>query len=333
MRAMTLTRVGAPESAPLAFRDIPEPVPGPGQVKVRVAVCGVCRTDLHVVEGDLRAGKPDLVPGHQVVGEVDALGAGVEEFHIGDKVGVTWLHSTCGRCEFCLSGRENLCDFARFTGLDADGGYAEAMVVPAENAFRLPEGLDPMQAAPLLCAGVIGWRSMRISGIRPGEVLGLFGFGASAHLTLQAALRKDIRVHVFTREEDHRRQALALGAAWAGPIDAEPPDPLHAAITFAPAGAVVHAALGRLRKGGTVAVNAVHMDPLPPIPYPMLYHERSLKSVANLTRNDVREFLELAAARPFQAAVNPFPLEEANLALARLKASAFLGSAVLRLRP
>lgn len=330
---MILGSAGPPESNPLAMREVADPVPGHGEIRLRVFACGVCRTDLHVVEGELLASKPALIPGHQVVGEVDALGPGAEGFRLGDRVGVTWLFSTCGSCEYCLSARENLCERARFTGLHADGGYAEAMVVPASHAFRLPEGLHSRDAAPLLCAGVIGYRSLKLSGIRPGQVLGLFGFGASAHLALQVALRWRCRVEVFTREESHRRQALSMGAAWAGSIEEEPPEPLHAAVTFAPSGRVAAAALSRLRRGGTVAVNAVHMDSLPALPYSMLYHERCLRSVANLTREDVRDFLELASREPLEVTVNPFRLEEANLALVRLKASDFLGAAVLELRP
>ncbi|MDB5102496.1 MAG: alcohol dehydrogenase [Fibrobacteres bacterium] len=294
--------------------------------------CGVCRTDLHIVEGDLPPAKASLIPGHQVVGEVDALGQGAEGFRIGETAGVTWLHSTDGRCGYCRDGLENLCENARFTGLHADGGYAESMIVRAAFAFRLPERLPPMEAAPLLCAGVIGYRSLKVSGIKPGQALGLFGFGASAHLALQVALGWDCRVYAFTREESHRRQALAMGAAWAGGIDEEPPEPLHAAVTFAPSGRVAVAALSRLRRGGTVAINAVHMDPLPMVPYPLLYHERGLRSVANLTRRDVIEFLDLAARGTIRAQVNPFPLAGANGALAALKASAFPGAAVLRVQ-
>lgn len=331
MRTMTIASIGASESHPLAARDRPIPRPGPGMLLLRTLACGVCRTDLHIVEGDLKPGKPDLVPGHQVVGRVEALGAGAEGFRLGEMAGVSWLFWTCGACGFCLAGMENLCEQARFTGLHADGGYAEYMIVPATHAFSLPETMDPLAAAPLLCAGVIGYRSLKVSGVRPGDALGLFGFGASAHLAIQVALRWDCRVYVFTREEEHRRHALDLGARWAGPIEEMSPELLHAAITFAPSGRVVSQALTRLRRGGTLAINAVHMDDIPPIPFANLYYERGIRSVANLTRADVREFLGLAVREPFRVSVNAFPLEGANHALAQLRTSAFLGSAVLDL--
>jgi len=330
MRAMILS--AGTQGNRLTPREILVPEPGVGLIRLRVQACGVCRTDLHILDGDLKAGKTDLIPGHQVVGRIDALGPGVKDFRIGETVGVTWLNHTCGACGYCSEGAENLCEQAAFTGLGADGGYAEAMVAPAAFAFPIPASLDPMQAAPLLCAGVIGYRSLKVCGIRPGGILGLFGFGASAHLAIQVALRWGCRVYAFSREADHRAHALALGAEWSGPIEAPPPEPLHAAITFAPSGQVVAQALRRLRRGGTVAINAVHMDDLPPIPFAELYHERGLRSVANLTRADVREFLDLAAKQPFRVTVNPYPLEEAGLALDRLRDSAFLGSAVLDLR-
>lgn len=330
MRAMIFTSPTA--SAPLTATDLPLPQPGPGELRIRVLACGVCRTDLHIVEGDLKPGKPDLVPGHQVVGKVEALGTGVEGHRIGEPVGVSWLNWTCGVCVYCVEGMENLCEKARFTGLHANGGYAEAMIVPASHAFPIPESMESLATAPLLCAGAIGYRSLKVCGIRPGGALGLFGFGASAHLAIQVALRWNCRVYAFTREEDHRRHALDLGARWAGPIEENPPEPLHAAITFAPSGRVAALALSRLRRGGTLAINAVHMDDLPPIRYANLYHERGIRSVANLARSDVREFLDLAARHPFRVSVNAFPLERSNQALALLKASAFLGSAVLDLR-
>jgi propanol-preferring alcohol dehydrogenase len=314
------------------MRELPLPEPGPGEIRIRVDACGVCRTDLHILEGDLGPGREELVPGHQIVGAVEAIGAGAAGFRIGDRAGVSWLHWTCGVCEYCTTGRENLCEKARFTGWDAEGGYAEAMVVPASHAFPIPESMNAMAAAPLLCAGVIGYRSLKLSGIRPGEALGLFGFGASAHLAIQVALRWGCRVHAFTRNGAHRRHALALGAVWAGSLEEEPPERLHAAVTFAPSGAVAARALSLLRRGGAVAINAVHMDDLPPIPFAHLYQERSIRTVANLTRSDVREFLDMAAQEPFKVSMNPFPLERAEDALERLKASAFLGAAVLEIR-
>lgn len=332
MRAMVVVDPDGPGPGHLAERELPIRDPGPGELRLRVLACGVCRTDLHIVDRELRPGKADLVPGHQVVGTVESVGAEVREFRVGDTAGLCWLNWTCGTCVYCASGSENLCERARFTGWQADGGYAETVIAPASHAFPVPAGLDPVAAAPLLCAGVIGWRALKLSGIGSGGILGLFGFGASAHLAIQAALRKDCRVFVFTREEDHRRHALELGASWAGSIGEAPPEPLHAAVTFAPAGRVVAQALKRLRRGGTVVVNAIHMDDLPPIPFADLYHERSIRSVANLTREDVREFLAMAAHEPFRVTVNRFRLEEANRALERLRASAFLGSAVLDFR-
>jgi alcohol dehydrogenase, propanol-preferring len=331
MRAMVLRNPGPPDSQPLVLRDMPLPAPGRGEIRLRVQACGVCRTDLHIAEGELAAAKHDLVPGHQVVGVVDAVGQGSHPFRVGERVGATWLFSTCERCGYCLSGKENLCDHARFTGLHANGGFAESMVIPSSHAFAIPEDMRSIDAAPLLCAGVIGYRSLKLSGIRPRQTLGLFGFGASAHLALQVALRWDCRVFVFTREESRRRQAMSLGAAWAGTIDEPSPEPYHSAITFAPSGEVAVRALGGLRKGGTVAINAIHMDPLPPIPFARIYQERCLRSVANVTREDIREFLDMASLQPFKVTVNPFPLEEANLALSRLKESAFLGAAVLEM--
>lgn len=329
MRAMTVAAFGPLESHPLVLQDKPVPDPGPGEIRLRVLACGVCRTDLHLAEVDLEPKHAGMVPGHQVVGRAEALGSGVSGFRIGDRVGATWLHWTCGVCGYCISSRENLCEQALFTGLHRDGGYADAMVLPATHAIRLPDTLDPMRAAPLLCAGVIGYRSLKLSGVKPGETLGLFGFGASAHLTLQAALRWDCPVYVFTRDEEHRRLALDLGARWAGPLEEASPVPLHAAITFAPSGQVVSLALSRLRRGGTVAVNAVHMTDLPPIPYRDLYLERALRSVSNLTRSDVMEFLDMEVQEPFRVSVNAFPLEGANDALRKVKTSGFQGAAVL----
>lgn len=333
MKAMILDVCGPPQSRPLRLMNVPVPVPGHGEIRLKIAACGVCRTDLHITEGELPPAKSRLIPGHQVAGEVDGIGPGVEGFRLGEPAGATWLHSTCGRCEFCAAGKENLCESARFTGLDADGGFAESMVVPASHAFTLPKGLSPFQAAPLLCAGVIGYRSLKISGIRPGQRLGLFGFGASAHLTLQTALTWDCQVHVFTRDPAHRRLALSMGAVWVGAPGERPPSPLHAAVTFAPSGAIAAAALATLARGGVVAINAVHMDPLPAIPYPLLYHERCVKSVANLTRADAREFLALAAAGAIKARVSAFDLEDANSALERIKNSSITGAAVLRIEP
>jgi len=327
---MRLSRPAPIEERPLAPAGLPAPAPGPGEVAIAVAACGVCRTDLHIVEGEVGARLP-VVPGHQAAGRVAALGAGVRGFAIGDAVGVGWMASTCGVCPFCRSGRENLCPDATFTGRDRDGGYAEAMTADARWVYRLPAGVLPVEAAPLLCAGVIGYRSLRLSGILPGGRLGLFGFGASAHLAIQVALTWKCAVYAFTREEHHRRLAREMGAVWAGAADEDPGVRLDAAVTFAPAGELVPLALSRLARGGTVAVNAIHMSPIPSFPYETLYGERVLRSVMNFTRRDAEEFLALAASIPVRAQTEIFRLEEANAALGRVKRGEIRGAAVLRI--
>ena len=309
--------------------DAPEPVPAAGEVLIEVESCGVCRTDLHIVEGEIEAKIP-VVPGHQAAGRIVAVGSGVEAFEVGDAVGVGWLASTCGRCRFCVSGRENLCEEATFTGRDRDGGYADRLAANASWVYRLPEGFTATEAAPLLCAGIIGYRALRLCGIQPGGRLGLFGFGASAHLAIQVALRWGCSVYAFTREEHHRELAIAHGAIWAGATEDDPRVPLDAAITFAPAGEVVTAAVKRLDRGASVAVNAIHMSAIPPIEYQDLYGERGIRSVQNYTRRDAEEFLELAAAIPIRADVEAYPLEEANEAFGRVKRGEVHGAAVLQ---
>lgn len=291
----------------------------------------MCHTDLHTVEGELKLPKLPVVPGHQVVGTVEKPGEGVTEHDVGDRVGVAWIFSSCGSCDHCSRGLENLCDSARFTGLHADGGYAEFMVVPATFAYKLPDGFTDLEAAPLLCAGVIGYRSLKLSGIETGQNLGLYGFGASAHVTIQIARHWGCPVYVFTRSEEHREHALELGAVWAGDAKDTPPEKMDGSITFAPAGWIVPEALRVLRKGGTVAINAIYMSDIPGMPYDLIYHERSIKSVANLTRRDAKEFLELAAEIPVRTEVETYPLEEANEVLKRLKRSEVRGAAVLRI--
>jgi propanol-preferring alcohol dehydrogenase len=299
-----------------------------------VLACGVCRTDVHVAEGDLPLRAGPVVPGHQVVGVVEAHGQGVDLPRIGDRVGVTWLASTCGRCAACLAGRENLCAEARFTGWDRDGGFAERAVARADFCVALPAALSPLEAAPLLCAGVIGYRALRLSGVTRGERLGLVGFGASAHLALQAARARGCEVFVFTRGERHRKDALALGAAWAGPLGDGPaggPAECDAVVTFAPSGDVVPAALAHVRPGGTVAINAVHLSDIPSFPYERLFGERVLRSVSNLTRADAREFLELAASAPVRAHPVAYPFDRANDALRDVAESRLEGQAVLEI--
>jgi propanol-preferring alcohol dehydrogenase len=329
---MSLTAPAAAERMPLEPAERPGPLPGPGEVAVAVEACGVCRTDLHIVEGEVSASLP-IVPGHQAAGRVESVGEGVEGLVPGDAVGVGWVASTCGECPFCLSGRENLCREATFTGRDRDGGYAERLTADARWVYRLPDGFGPREAAPLLCAGIIGYRSLRLSEIRPGGRLGLFGFGASAHLAIQVALDWKCAVFAFTREARHRDLALRMGAAWAGDTFDDPGILLDAAVTFAPAGEVARAALSRLERGGTAAINAIHMTAIPEIPYEELYGERTLRSVMNYTRRDAEEFLELAATIPVRARVETFPLEEANAALGKIKRGEIEGAAVLEIGP
>ncbi|HEY6930494.1 MAG TPA: zinc-dependent alcohol dehydrogenase family protein, partial [Thermoanaerobaculia bacterium] len=327
MKAMRLERTAPPEESPLGLRDVEEPRLGAGEVLVGVEACGVCRTDLHILEGEVSARLP-LVPGHQAAGRVLEVGSGVAGFAAGDRVGVGWLASTCGVCRFCRSERENLCERATFTGRDRDGGYAERLVADTRWVYALPEGFPAIDAAPLLCAGIIGYRSLRLSGIRPGGRLGLFGFGASAHLAIQVALHWGCEVFAFTREEHHRRLAREMGAVWSGETDADPGVPLDAAVTFAPAGEVVLAALARLDRGATVAVNAIHMSPIPSFDYEKLYGERVLRSVMNYTRGDAKEFLELAGRIPIRAKREVFHLEDANAALLHVKRGEVDGAAV-----
>jgi propanol-preferring alcohol dehydrogenase len=320
-------------SAPLRMVERDPPTPGPGQVRVRVSACGVCRTDLHVAEGDLPVHRKNVVPGHQVVGIVDALGPGAARFSTGDRVGVAWLATTCGRCRFCRRGDENLCPYATFTGWDHDGGYAEAAVVDERYAYRIPEGLSDNQAAPLLCAGIIGYRALRRTELRPGGRLGIYGFGGSAHLTAQVALHEGAEIHVMTRSEDARRLALDLGAASVGPADAAPPVALDAAIVFAPAGEIVPGALAALDRGGILVIAGIHLTDVPPLRYEdHLFYERQIRSVTANTRNDGQEFLRLATRMGVVATTTLYPLEDADHALADLAGDRFTGGAVLQVR-
>ena len=325
MKAMVLAAPGQP----LRESELRPPEPGPGEVVVSVAACGVCRTDLHIVDGELPDPKLPLVPGHQAVGRVAAAGTGAERFRPGDRVGVPWLGWACGACRYCLSGRENLCARARFTGYHLDGGYAEQLAADERFCLQLAEGNDDAQAAPLLCAGLIGYRALRLAG--EPERLGLYGFGASAHVVAQVARHQGRRVFAFTRPGDAETQAFAreLGAEWAGDADARPPEELDAAIVFAPAGELVPAALAALAKGGTVVCAGIHMSDIPSFPYALLWGERSVRSVANLTRRDGEEFLALAPRIPVRAEVQAFPLAEANEALDDLRAGRVRGAAVL----
>ncbi len=330
MRAMVLEKQALPEEGPLKLREMPVPTPGAGHVRVRVSVCAVCHTDLHIVEGDLPLRKQPVTPGHQIVGVVDALGPGVAAFKEGDRIGIPWLHWTCGQCGYCRRNHENLCERARFTGWDVDGGYAEYVVAPAGFVYPLPESFSDEHAAPLLCAGIIGYRSYRLSNAKQGERLGLYGFGASAHIVLQFARHLGNECYVFTRTPEHAELAKKLGAVWTGRAEEQPPAKLDCAIVFAPAGHIVPLALRAVRKGGTVSCAGITMSPIPQLDYADLYYERVLRSAANSTRQDAREFLELAATVPVHTEIELFPLEQANQAIAAMKYSRVRGAAVLR---
>jgi propanol-preferring alcohol dehydrogenase len=325
MKAMVLDRPGEA----LREAERPLPAPGPGEVRLRVLACGVCRTDLHVVDGALPYVGHPVVPGHQIVGVVEAVGPGVERLVPGQRVGVPWLGWTCGTCAFCTSGRENLCVKARFTGYQIDGGFAEHAVADARYCFPIPESYPDVEAAPLLCAGLIGYRSLRMAG--DAVRLGLYGFGAAAHIVIQVARHQGRRIFAFTRPDDREAQAfaLSLGAEWAGESGAEPPEPLDAAILFAPAGELVPAALRAVERGGTVVCAGIHMSDIPSFPYRLLWEERVVRSVANLTRRDGEEFLALAPTVPVRTEVETFPLAAANEALDRLRKGRIRGAAVL----
>ncbi|MFZ5558127.1 MAG: zinc-dependent alcohol dehydrogenase family protein [Pseudomonadota bacterium] len=325
MLAMRLNRPGQP----LAAVHLPRPAPGPGQVLVRVHACGVCRTDLHVVDGELPGPKLPIVPGHEIIGRVAALGPGVDRFREGERVGVPWLGYTCGECRYCRTGRENLCANARFTGYQIDGGYAEYTLADARYCFPIQDDYSDVEAAPLLCAGLIGHRSLSMAG--DARRLGIYGFGAAAHIVAQVARWQGREVYAFTRPGDAEAQAFArtLGAVWAGDSDQKPPEPLDAAIVFAPVGALVPAALRAVGKGGIVVCGGIHMSDIPAFPYAILWGERRIQSVANLTRRDGEEFLALAPRVPVRTETVPMPLEQANEALARLREGRLQGAAVL----
>jgi propanol-preferring alcohol dehydrogenase len=324
---MVLEKAGGP----LVMRELDAPTPGPGQVALRVSTCGVCRTDLHILDGELTEPVLPLIPGHQVVGRVEALGEGVSGLSVGERVGVPWLGSTCGHCHYCDSGRENLCPDSRFTGYQLPGGFAEHTVADARYCFPLPEAQNDLQAAPLLCAGLIGYRSLRMCGPEARRV-GIYGFGAAAHIVTQIAVHQGMHIYAFTREGDARGQAFAreLGATWAGASTEPAPEPLDAAIIFAPVGPLVPAALEAVAPGGNVVCGGIHMSDIPSFPYRLLWMERSIKSVANLTRADGDELLRAAAEAGVQTRVTEYPLKDANLALDDLRHGRFEGAAVLR---
>ena len=330
MRAWIVDRPGPVSTGPLVLADRPTPVPGPGQLRVRVTCCGVCRTDLHLAEGDLAPRRHGVVPGHEVVGVVDALGPGTRRFARGQRVGVAWLGRTDGTCRYCRSGRENLCLSPTFTGWDVDGGYAELCLVDEAFAYALPDALDDEQAAPLLCAGIIGYRALKLAAVPPGGRLGIYGFGGSAHLTAQVALAQGLEVHVLTRGEHNRRLALELGCASAGDADGEPPTRLDGAILFAPAGGLVPVALRALDRGGTLATAGIWLSDIPTLRYEEeLFYERTLRSVTANTRQDGEELLRLAVRLGVRATTVPYSMADADRALADLAAGAFSGAAVL----
>ena len=330
MRAWVVARPGPIDGGPLDEVELPDPEPGPGEVRLRVSACGVCRTDLHLAEGDLAPRRRRTVPGHEIVGRVDALGTGAPRFQLGDRVGVAWLRGTCGRCRWCRSGAENLCPDARFTGWDADGGFAESAVVPEAYAYRLPPSLDDAHAAPLLCSGIVGYRALRRTSVPPGGRLGLYGFGGSAHVVLQVAVAQGLTVHVLTRSAAAQRLALSLGAASAAGAFDQPPEPLDAAICFAPVGTLVPIALRALDRGGVLVIAGIHLSDVPPLAYEReLFYEKQVRSVTANTRADGEELLRLAATLAVRPHVVERSFDQAQTTLADLAADRYAGAAVL----
>jgi propanol-preferring alcohol dehydrogenase len=338
MRAVQITQKGSSQAGSrprsLELVELPIPEPASGQVQLRVKTCGVCHTDLHILEGEIHPPKLPIIPGHQVVGVVEALGPDVrpeDGIKVGDRVGVPWFYDSDGTCRYCQKGQENLCPNARFTGFDVNGGYAETMLAEADTVLPLPAILSDEQAAPLLCAGIIGYRSLRLADLQPGERLGLVGFGASAHLAIQVARYWDCEVYVFTRSQEHRRHAEQLGAAWVGGAEDRAPHLLDRAVIFAPSGRLVPIMLAKLRPAGSLAINAIYMSDIPSFPYQTIYQERTLRSVANATYQDGVDFLEIAAKIPIRSTVRLYPLEQAEQALMDMKHSRLNGEAVLQI--
>jgi propanol-preferring alcohol dehydrogenase len=330
VKAMVLEKCASVEEAPLRMADVPTPAPRGRELLVRVQACGVCHTDLHAVEGELGTDCVPIIPGHEVIGVVEQRGERARRFEIGRRVGVAWLNWTCGGCDHCQRGTENLCKAARFTGFDVDGGYADFLKIHEDFAYAVPEGLDPVEAAPLMCAGIIGYRSLRLSDMRPGGRLGLYGFGASAHIAIQIARHWGCQVCVFSRSEDHRAHARELGACWTGSAEEEPPEKLDSAVIFAPAGKLVPLALRALTRGGTLALAGIYMTAIPELDYEEhLYYERTVRSVTASTRRDGEELLRLAAEIPIRTEATAHPLTEANRVLQALKRSEIRGAAVL----
>lgn len=325
MKAQVLYNIGEP----LVFEERALPEPKPTQVRIKVSACGLCLTDKHIIEGELPSKKIPLIPGHQIVGRIDKLGKSVIDFKVGDLVGVTWLYKTCGSCEYCQKGQENLCQKALFTGYDVDGGYAEYVTAESDYLIPLPEGSDEASLAPLLCAGVIGYRSYKLSCIQPTQKLGLIGFGGSAHLVIQIATYYKCDVYVFTRSEEHQKLALELGAKWVGASSNRPKEFLDAVILFAPNGGLVKSGLDLLKRGGKLVINAIHMSNIPEIPYDTIYYEKIIQSATNVTREDAKEFIKLATTIPIEAKITKCNLSDANQAISALKESRINGSLVL----
>ena len=331
MKAQVLPKPAPVETNPLVCTDVPQPRPQDDEVLVRVSTCGICRTDLHVVEGELPPKLPKVIPGHQVVGTIAVQGTGARKYPLGTRVGIPWLHRTDQTCEYCVRGQENLCENAQFTGYSVNGGYAEYIVAPEAFVYPIPDGFSDIAAAPLLCAGIIGFRCLRMANLQKGDTLGIYGFGAAGHVAIQVALHWGIKVVVCTREERHQKLAHELGAEWVGGAYDTPPQPLNAGIIFAPAGELVPAALAVLKKAGTLVLGGIHMSPIPSFEYRLLYHERVVRSVANNTRQDGIDFLRVAAKIPIHTQTQIFSLQEANQALNALKNDAIKGAAVLKI--
>lgn len=331
MKAQTLKKPAPCENRPLVLEDVPIPQPADDEVLVKISICGICRTDLHVVEGELPPRLPRIIPGHQVVGTIVEQGKAASRHAIGTRVGIPWLHRTCGVCEYCRKGQENLCENALFTGYTANGGYAEYVKAPENFVYPIPERFDDIAAAPLLCAGIIGFRALRLANLQEGDTLGIYGFGAAGHVAIQVARHWGLKVVVCTREARHQKLARELGAEWVGGGQDTPPVRLNAAIIFAPAGELVPAALALLKKAGTLVLGGIHMSPVPSLPYELLYHERVVRSVANNTRQDGIDFLRVAAEIPIRTQTQVFALQEANQALEALKHDGIRGAAVLQI--
>ncbi len=331
MKAIILEKNAPIEDRPLLLHDSPLEEPRLHQLRIKVTCCGICRTDLHIIEGDIPSQKMPIIPGHQVVGRVDEIGANVTKFKVGDRVGVAWLGGSCGQCKFCLKELENLCLNAQFTGFTYDGGYAQYMVANADFIHHLPDNFPDIEAAPLLCAGVIGYRSLKLTQLQKGDKLGLVGFGTSANTVIQVARYLGYNVFVFTKGKEHQKLARLLGAEWVGELTQQPPKKLDAVIIFAPLGETVSLMLSRLERGGKIVINAIHMTPIPGIQYADLWHEKVILSVANGTRIDAKEFLQIASQIPIKITVETFPLDKANEALLKLKQRKIKGAAVLEI--